>query len=387
MSDTHEIICTKCHATFLSDFSACPFCGKPVDESQENEPVQNDSQQQENQTDRDSIRSRKELQQKKKKRIMIGVCMILFIGFVIWMAVHQSRLDTEKRNREAYLSQRRNMDTDTLELEFNNVYADIVSVTPSYEVYRKDGSLSVMTSGYLCECKTVKGNTVWVYAPRSDIRYNVNPFGKGTNRPGVQTYPADDPLRLTGSVTNVGNIADKIPAGIDKDMLVLKVDKYPIAYNDRPERKEYLGKRRNMETDKMEEGFTNVYVDIVSITPAVSISNRQYPALLTGIVCKCETVNGKTVWAYCSVGGGSELYVAKNCPPRQYPSDHPRRLQGSIVSAYDLAWDLSSKIGYATYILEIEKYPDAYSDDGTPEITFTPDFLQETPDSVPGVDV
>ena len=166
MNNANETICPKCNATFLSELNSCPFCGEPIVKSQETESSQYITSQQDN---RSHIRSQKELQKKKRKRIISGVIILLSIAIVIWLVVEQNRLDTAKKNREAYLNQLRNMETDTLEMKFNNVYVDIISITPSYEVYRKDqNSLlgDMLKTVYLNELKTIKKNILSDYDTR-----------------------------------------------------------------------------------------------------------------------------------------------------------------------------------------------------------------------------
>lgn len=61
---------------------------------------------------------------------------------------------------------------------------------------------------------------------------------------------------------------------------------------------------RNFATESMSEDYTNVYVDVVSIEPAYFVYRYRQTGYGTRIgsgdmwdvVCKCKTVEGKTIW-------------------------------------------------------------------------------------------
>ena len=115
----------------------------------------------------------------------------------------------------------------------------------------------------------------------------------------------------------------------------------------------YNGELRNFATDEMNEDFTNVYADVISIQPKHYVykyaTNRTGIKLndgdLTQIVCECETVEGKTIWvsffywecpAYNSFG--DEKIV-------EYSIDDPLRIVGYVNTASEIAEDLDEAIG------------------------------------------
>ena len=286
------------------------------------------------------------------KCIIIASCFLAIIAFIVFEFIHQTRIEEEKVKRHEYLNQLRNMETDELQEGFTNVYVDIVSFTPWYEVYNRE-TLTV-SNGYVSKCETVNGNIVWVYAPKTENRLIIPYSGKRT---GAYTYPANDPLRLNGTLVKIKDIGEGSHPGIEDDDLILKVDKYPVAYNDREERQEYLNIARNMDDDEVEDGFKNVYADIVSIEPWVYLSDSQI-GLVSEEIFKCKTVKGKTIWVHIHVGGATKEYAEEHYPAHTYPSNNPQQIHGKIITAKSLSPDLARDINYSTMVLSIDEYPE-----------------------------
>ena len=110
---------------------------------------------------------------------------------------------------------------------------------------------------------------------------------------------------------------------------------------------------RNFATEEMNEDFTNVYADVVSIEPKHYVykyaTNRTGLKLndgdLTQIVCECETIEGETIWvsflywecpAYNSFGDSKGV---------TYSVDAPLRIMGNVNIPSQIAEDLGDAIG------------------------------------------
>ena len=298
----------------------------------------------------------------KKLSTTYVIVAVFVLAVVVWGGLeflHMQREAAEQAKRKAYLAQPRNMETDVLEEGFTNVSVDVVSFDPWYEVYRSNNTLN--STGYVCRCKTVHNNTVWVYAPKYGLRVG---YLFSRNNAETLLYPAEDPLKLNGSLVKITDIADDPHTSIGKDEWILKVSEYPVAYSERPERQAYLQQPRNVDTDELEEGFKNVSADIVSIEPWISLSDRQFSFMISDVIFKCRTVQGKTFYAYIHAGGATEAYIREHYPARQYPSSLPHRIQGSLVSAKSLSSSLAISLGPNTLLLTLEHYPEEASDDG-----------------------
>ncbi|MBQ7320919.1 MAG: hypothetical protein IJW99_02365 [Clostridia bacterium] len=83
----------------------------------------------------------------------------------------------------------------------------------------------------------------------------------------------------------------------------------------------------------MSEDYTNVYADVVSMEPEyfVYTSYNNGPYSISEIVCKCVTVEGKTIWAVVFMWeypGGSS--IEENNKPRYYSKENPKRIFGIV---------------------------------------------------------
>ena len=118
----------------------------------------------------------------------------------------------------------------------------------------------------------------------------------------------------------------------------------------------YRGESRNIDTDYIEEGFTNVYVDVVSIEPVHFV--YEYKATNSGmtygdgkfeeIVCKCETVEGKVFWAsffYHYYPDNNYSTNEGDYTTHTYSKDAPYRISGHMKKADRIADNLEMAIG------------------------------------------
>lgn len=113
---------------------------------------------------------------------------------------------------------------------------------------------------------------------------------------------------------------------------------------------------RNMATEQMDDSFINVYADVVSIEPVFFVYEYQTTSsgapigsgTLCEVVCRCETVEGKTIWAtifYHRYPNGNYSLRESDYKPLSYSSDNPIRLTGSIVTSRHVAEDMEYEIG------------------------------------------
>jgi len=95
----------------------------------------------------------------------------------------------------AHNSELRNLATETMNDDYTNVYADIVSMEPEYFVYTSYNSSSYDISEVICKCKTVEGKTIWVAVDIWEY-----PGGSSTSeeRNEAQYYSKSNPKRIVG---------------------------------------------------------------------------------------------------------------------------------------------------------------------------------------------
>lgn len=119
----------------------------------------------------------------------------------------------------AHNSELRNFATETMNDDYTNVYADIVSMEPEYFVYTSYNSSPYDISEVICKCKTVEGKTIWVAVDIWEY-----PGGSSTSeeRNEAQYYSKSNPKRIVGSVTTAGKVMDELEDRIG-DILVLDV--------------------------------------------------------------------------------------------------------------------------------------------------------------------
>lgn len=131
----------------------------------------------------------------------------------------------------------------------------------------------------------------------------------------------------------------------------------------------YYSELRNMATDDMDSRFDNVFADVISIEPEYFVyhyNTTKYGTKvgdgdLWDVVCKCETVEGKTIWAsffyqYYPTGNHSKYEVSYQ--PCFYEPEKPLRLTGYVNTARQIVDELEAEIGNV-YVLDVRKECDS----------------------------
>lgn len=106
---------------------------------------------------------------------------------------------------------------------------------------------------------------------------------------------------------------------------------------------------RNFATETMSEDYTNVYADIVSMEPEyfVYTSYNNSPYSISEVVCKCVTVEGKSIWVAVDIyeyPGGSSSNEDRN-EPQYYSKSNPKRIVGRVTTSGRVMDELETKIG------------------------------------------
>lgn len=105
---------------------------------------------------------------------------------------------------------------------------------------------------------------------------------------------------------------------------------------------------RNVATEEMSESYTNVYADIVSMNPRYFVTvYGQTIYTIVEIVCKCETVEGKVIWAEIPIHlyPEADSYKQDNNKSFEYSKSSPMRLKGSMTTSKRIEDSLESSIG------------------------------------------
>ncbi|MBR4003478.1 MAG: zinc ribbon domain-containing protein [Clostridia bacterium] len=130
----------------------------------------------------------------------------------------------------------------------------------------------------------------------------------------------------------------------------------------------YRGKLRNIDTDYIEEGFYNIYADLVLIEPVSFVYEYDRSSAvglygegkLEDIICKCETVEGKVFWA-----SFNRLYFPEtklpekewNYATHKYSKEEPYRIKGHLKTGNKIGKNVDSLIG-DELILDVTDSPD-----------------------------
>lgn len=163
----------------------------------------------------------KEENKKKKKIRLIILCAVVAVVALLFVRM---------KAKDAHNAQLRNFATETMNKDYSNVYADLVTIEPSYEVYFQNGAYR-NTTGIVCACKTVEGKEIWVvfdewnypsegYTDKTASYYG-NAFGSGRQYHSI-TYGYRNPLRVTGNVNTAKQVDEKLKKEIG-DVFVLEV--------------------------------------------------------------------------------------------------------------------------------------------------------------------
>lgn len=105
---------------------------------------------------------------------------------------------------------------------------------------------------------------------------------------------------------------------------------------------------RNFATETMDDAYTNVYADIISMEPEYFVYTSYNGGMydISEIICKCVTVEGKTIWAAVDIWeypGGSS--IEERNEPQYYSKSNPKRIVGSVNTAGHVMDELESRIG------------------------------------------
>lgn len=120
----------------------------------------------------------------------------------------------------------------------------------------------------------------------------------------------------------------------------------------------YKGQLRNFATETMDTSFTNVYADVVFISPEYLVYSyttrngiRTGEKKLDSVLCKCKTIEGKYIWAnfsYSKYPGytpttkySSSSYDSDddNFEPCTYSYTNPMRLNGRVKTTNEISAD------------------------------------------------
>lgn len=119
----------------------------------------------------------------------------------------------------------------------------------------------------------------------------------------------------------------------------------------------YRAQLRNFATETMEDSFTNVYADVVSINPmfytyeqptTVSYSRYEEDKRLNQVICHCKTVEGKYIWATFSYREYPGINYSRNIDDYNmltYSSQSPMRLVGKVDTASQVNERLEFSLG------------------------------------------
>ncbi len=149
----------------------------------------------------------------KKKRI-IKIIVISIVVAIVTIGIICATIDSANNN------ELRNFATETMKDEYNNVYADVVSIEPEYFVYTSRGTTYREITEVVCKCRSVEGKTIWVVFFSWDY-----PGGSARNEDAYETltYSQSKPARITGYVTTAGSVIKQLENSIG-DVFVLRVE-------------------------------------------------------------------------------------------------------------------------------------------------------------------
>lgn len=124
---------------------------------------------------------------------------------------------------------------------------------------------------------------------------------------------------------------------------------------------------RNFATETMSEDYTNVYADVVSMEPEYFVytyNTTKYGTKIGNgdlweVICKCKTVEGKTIWAtffYQYYPEGDYSDNESDYKSFTFSYDNPLRLIGSVDTAHQVIDELEAKIGNV-FVLDVREKP------------------------------
>ena len=179
-----------------------------------------------------ALAQKEEKQHERRKTWIIVLSVIVLGAIIISLCVCAGRKNAAERAEAAkhalYLRETRNMATDEMEVDFSNVYANVVSIKPKYFIYTYEMHNGVKypwtekLSEIVCQCKTVEGKMIWVainYLDYPEASYSHNEADYKN-----KYYSEKNPMKLTGEIKSLQGYADGLNS-ITKDRFILKVKK------------------------------------------------------------------------------------------------------------------------------------------------------------------
>lgn len=120
----------------------------------------------------------------------------------------------------------------------------------------------------------------------------------------------------------------------------------------------YNGQLRNFATEAMNDDYTNVYADVVSMEPEYFVTTTSGSSYLgiTDLICKCRTVEDETIWVVIDTWeypGGSSYDEDKN-EAHYYSKSEPMRLTGTVTTAEKVVDRLKNSIG-DVFVLDVRE--------------------------------
>ncbi len=149
-----------------------------------------------------------------KRKKIIKIIIISVVVALILIGIISSAIDSAHNN------ELRNFATETMNDDYTNVYADIVSVEPEYFVYTSRGTTYREITEVVCKCKTVEGKTVWIVFFSWEY-----PGGSARNEDAYETltYSKSNPARITGYVTTARSVIKELENSIG-NVFVLRME-------------------------------------------------------------------------------------------------------------------------------------------------------------------
>ena len=220
------MFCRKCGAKLLEDSLYCDKCGERIiiveesvvekdkEDFSENSiavkelPLESIQQVRNNALNKRIIIT-KEIQ--KKKKLITIVIIAVIVAFITVLIINSAI-------KSAHNNELRNFATETMSEDYNNVYADVISIEPEYFVYTSFNNGAYNLSEIVCKCITVEGKTIW--AAIDVYEYPDGSSIEERNEP--QYYSKENPRRIFGRVQTSKQVMDKLVNSIG-NVLVLDV--------------------------------------------------------------------------------------------------------------------------------------------------------------------
>lgn len=229
------MFCRKCGTKLLDDSLYCDKCGEKifipdntttqsdissstnVDKNKSNLKISEEDkntspltiQQERSNAIKKRIITTQEAQKKKK---VITIVVIAVVVALITVLIVNSAI------KSAHNNELRNFATETMSEDYNNVYADVISIEPEYFVYTSFNNGAYNLSEIVCKCVTVEGKTIW--AAIDVYEYPGGSSIEERNEP--QYYSKENPKRIFGRVQTSKQVMDKLVNSIG-NVLVLDV--------------------------------------------------------------------------------------------------------------------------------------------------------------------